>query len=94
MEKSVSNDKQVVLKVVETLNKKDYSVKRSYKSYLIEISSDVELNKVTWSRKSKNVYLKTIFVKLYQEDEDVTDLTKTKSFFRAKISLRLAGDKA
>ena len=94
MGKYVSDDRQVVLKVVETLTKKDCSVKRSYKAYIIEISSDTELNKVIWSKKSKNVYLKTIFVKLYQEDEDVVDLTKTKSFFRAKITLRLAGDKA
>jgi hypothetical protein len=88
-----SNDKQIVLKVVEEINTKPLINKRSYKSYLIEISKDIELDKIIFERKSRYVITKTIYVKLHKEDIDVEDLSKTKAYFRAKMTLRLAGDK-
>ena len=69
-----SNDKQIVLKVVEEINTKPLINKRSYKSYLIEISKDIELDKIIFERKSRYVITKTIYVKLHKEDIDVEDL--------------------
>lgn len=88
---------ETLLRVTEVIDTSKLVAKRRYSTYLVANRGQFQVDKVIWDNKGdrrSNIIYKTIYVKLLPEDMDVDDLTKTKAFFRAKLSLRLAGDKA
>lgn len=90
---SLSKKDDTLLRASEEIDTKHLVTKRSYSAMLIKAPEGIEIDKVIWSKISDHVFSKTIYVKLCPEDIDVTDLLKSKAFFRAKLTLRLAGDR-
>lgn len=88
-----SENEATILRVTESIDTRHLTAKRTYSTFLTAYTNGAPLDKVLWSTVSTHRIHKTIYVKLYPEDMMVDDLTRTKAFFRAKITLRIAGDR-
>lgn len=98
MDASLSKKEDILLRVSEVIDTSHLAVKRRYSAYLTTKKNWMPVDEVIWeditSNSCSSTIHKTIYVRLHPDDLKVDDLTKTKAFFRAKITLRLAGDKA
>ena len=91
----LTKKENVLLRVIETIDTGGLATRRSYSTFLVADRTDhIKVDEVVWKQVSAHMIHKTIYVKLSSEDMNEDDLTRTKAFFRAKITLRLAGDKA
>jgi hypothetical protein len=91
--KTMKKNEETLLKVTESIDTQHLSAKRNYSVFLTSNTNGAPINTVVIDKVSSYRITKSIYVRLSPEDELVEDLRNTKAFFRAKITLKLSGDK-